>query len=98
MGSIALKIVKERKIKMIKKKPAHGGERAVVNQRKVTGGRFVSLGSVSELIKAETKQTGREFSRCKKNEHVYDRTLVRVFFFFWSNCDKLTMICRRRLR
>lgn len=59
----------------------HGGKRAVVNQRKVTGGRFVSLGSVSEMIKAETKQAGREFSRCKKNEHVYDRMPVRHFFF-----------------
>lgn len=70
MGSIALKIVKERKIKLIKKKPTHGGERAVVNQRKVTGGRFVSLGSVSEMIKAGTKRAGREFSRCKKNKRV----------------------------
>lgn len=34
------------------------------------------------MIKAETKQAGREFSRCKKNEHVYDRMPVRHFFFF----------------
>lgn len=53
-----------------KKKPTHGGERAIVNQRKVTTGRFVSLGSVSEMIKAGTKRAGREFSRCKKNKHV----------------------------
>lgn len=59
-GRIALKIVKERKIKLIKK-PAHGGKRGVINQRKVTGGRFDSLGSVSEMIKAETKRAGREF-------------------------------------